>query len=168
MRSPTFLTLLSTHTTLEGGPRQTLGKLTNTLPLYGLLARESHRHLHYCAYEAVSHFGECGLPCGLRGALCTLHLCRSVSTSFTDATRGTGGWVDLTWQGLAPCKKRQASLGALTPAVSRADSRSEARAKAVGVGSSAWFGAGSAPGPRPGTPPRWYVPPSPFGHAMHV
>src|SRR5215813_7810868 len=28
-------------------------------------------------YEAVSSFGECGLPCGLRGSLCTLHLCRS-------------------------------------------------------------------------------------------
>src|SRR6266581_8703788 len=26
---------------------------------------------------AVSSFGECGLSCGLRGALCTLHLCRS-------------------------------------------------------------------------------------------
>src|SRR5262249_48604046 len=27
---------------------------------------------------AVSSFGECGLPCGLRGSLGTLHLCRSV------------------------------------------------------------------------------------------
>ena len=39
MRSPKFLTLLSTHTTLASGPRQTLGKRTNTLPLYGLLGR---------------------------------------------------------------------------------------------------------------------------------
>ncbi len=30
------------------------------------------------------------------------------------ATLGRGGWLDLTPQGLAPCKKRQASLGALT------------------------------------------------------
>ena len=36
MRSPTFLTLLSTPTTLSGGPRQTLGTLTNTRPLGGL------------------------------------------------------------------------------------------------------------------------------------
>ena len=43
---PTFLTLLSTPTTLSSGPRQTLGKLTNTLPLGGLLVRESHHHLH--------------------------------------------------------------------------------------------------------------------------
>jgi len=34
------------------------------------------------------------------------------------------------------------SLGSLTLALSRADSRSEARAKAVGVGSSAWLGGG--------------------------
>jgi len=67
---------------------------------------------------AVSSFRECGLPCGLRGALCTLHPCRSVCTSFTGATLGRSGWLDLAPQGLAPCKKRQASLGALTPAVS--------------------------------------------------
>ena len=30
------------------GPRQTLGKLTNTLPLWRLLERSNHRHLHYC------------------------------------------------------------------------------------------------------------------------
>ena len=62
---------------------------------------------------AVSSFRERGLPCGLRGALCTLHLCRSASASSTDATLGMSGWLDLTQQGLAPCKKRQASLGAL-------------------------------------------------------
>src|SRR4029450_13185589 len=28
-------------------------------------------------HGAVSSFRECGLPCGLRGTLCTLHLCRS-------------------------------------------------------------------------------------------
>src|SRR5262249_45953770 len=61
--------------------------------------------------------------CGLRGALCTLHLVRSVFTSSTGATRGRSGGLDLAPQGLAPCKKRQASLGALTPAVSRARKR---------------------------------------------
>jgi hypothetical protein len=71
------------------------------------------------AHGAVSSFRECGLPCGLRGTLCTLHLCRSACTSFTDATLGRSDWLDLPPQGLTPCKKRQASLGALTPAVSR-------------------------------------------------
>ncbi len=40
---------------------------------------------------------------------------RSVSRpSSPTATLGTGGWLGLTRQGLSPCKKRQASLGALT------------------------------------------------------
>ena len=39
MRSPKFLTLLSTHTTLSSGPRPTLGKLTKALPLWRLLVR---------------------------------------------------------------------------------------------------------------------------------
>ena len=46
MRSPKFLTLLSTPTTLSGGPRQTLGTLTNTRPLGRLLERSHHRRLH--------------------------------------------------------------------------------------------------------------------------
>ena len=39
---------------------------------------------------------------------------RCSDTSSTDATLGTGGWLDLTRWGLPPHKKRQASLGALT------------------------------------------------------
>ncbi len=35
--------------------------------------------------------------------------------SATDATLDTGGWLDLTRQGLSPCKMHQASLGTLTP-----------------------------------------------------
>ena len=34
--------------------------------------------------------------------------------SFITATLGTNGWLSLVRQGLSPCKKRQASLGALT------------------------------------------------------
>ena len=37
-----------------------------------------------------------------------------VSTSYAVATLGMSGWLDLTQQGLSPCKKRQASLGAPT------------------------------------------------------
>jgi hypothetical protein len=36
-------------------------------------------------------------------------------SSSRPATLGTGGWLDLTRQGLAPCKKRQACLGAHVP-----------------------------------------------------
>jgi hypothetical protein len=59
--------------------------------------------------------GRCGLPYGLHGSLCTLQTFRSVVlrlSSSRSATLGTGGWLDLTRQGLAPCKKRQACLGA--------------------------------------------------------
>src|SRR5712691_3273209 len=44
------------------------------------------------------------------------------------------------FSGFVPARQKN-----LTPAVSRASSRSEARAEAVGVGSSAWFGWGCAP-----------------------
>ena len=37
-----------------------------------------------------------------------------VHRSAIDATLDTGGWLNLTRQGLSPCKRRQASLGALT------------------------------------------------------
>jgi len=42
-----------------------------------------------------------------------------IFTSFTVATLGMSGWLNLTQQGLSPCKKRQASLGALTFRFSR-------------------------------------------------
>ena len=45
---------------------------------------------------------------------------RCACTSFTAATLSTSGWLDLTRQGLSPCKKHQASLGALTPGISGA------------------------------------------------
>ncbi len=57
-------------------------------------------------------FRKYGHPCGLCGSLCTLHLYRSAFASFTTATLGMNGWLGLVQQGLSPCKKRQASLGA--------------------------------------------------------
>jgi hypothetical protein len=39
--------------------------------------------------------------------------------SAMDARRDTGGWLALTRQGLSPCKRRQAYLGAITPGVRR-------------------------------------------------
>src|SRR5216117_697924 len=64
---------------------------------------------------AVSSFGEYGLSCGLHVSLCTLQLTCSVFTSAVAvATLGRSGWLILSPQGLPPCKKRQASLGALT------------------------------------------------------
>jgi len=53
----------------------------------------------------IIHFRKYGLPYGLSVSLCTLHL---MVTHF-DATLGMGGWLDLTQQGLSPCKKYRAS-----------------------------------------------------------
>jgi hypothetical protein len=49
--------------------------------------------------------------------LCVRFICfvrRNSTRSATNATLDTGGWLDLTRQGLSPCKMHQASLGALT------------------------------------------------------
>ena len=50
------------------------------------------------------------------------HLVRRVSNhdSAMDARLDTGGWLALTRQGLTPCKRRQACLGAITLRVRRA------------------------------------------------
>src|SRR5262245_31699214 len=115
---PKFLTPLSTHTTLLVDPDRPSGSSPKRFLCVGFWSVKTIAVCMSRDNGAVSSFRECGLPYGLRGALCTLHLCRSACTSFTDATLGRSGWLDLTPQGLAPCKKRQASLGALTLAVS--------------------------------------------------
>jgi hypothetical protein len=70
-------------------------------------------------HEAVPDFRVCGHPSGLQSSLCTLHMfCSVLGTSSTHATLGTSGWLILTRWGLAPHKKRQASLGARTPGLS--------------------------------------------------
>ena len=76
----------------------------------------------YAFDEAEIASGRCVRPSGLQDSLCTLHLFvhdrssvhTSTPLSVTDATLDTGGWLTLTRLGLAPGKKRQASLGALT------------------------------------------------------
>ena len=57
-------------------------------------------------------FRECGLPCGLRGSLCTLQLFRSTffPVSSITATLDMSGWLHLAQQGLSPYKKCQAFL----------------------------------------------------------
>jgi len=53
----------------------------------------------------IVHFRKYGLPYGLSVSLCTLHL---MVTHF-NATLGMGDWLDLTQQGLSPCKKYKTS-----------------------------------------------------------
>src|SRR5262245_6241364 len=76
------------------------------------------------------------VPCVCFNCLVRLY----ISASSTVATLGMSGWLDLTQQGLSPCKKRQASLGALTPGAHwpwpKRDFSSSSRT-ATGPGSSA-------------------------------
>ena len=60
--------------------------------------------------------------------LCLRFTClvRGFNHSATGARLDTGGWLDLTRQGLSPCKVHQAALGALTFAVSGRPKRGEA------------------------------------------
>ena len=76
--SPKFLTLLATHPTLfvdPGRPSEiSPRKRSLCIGFWGV------NTIAICMTrldKAVSSFGECGLPCGLRGSLCMLHLCRS-------------------------------------------------------------------------------------------
>ena len=114
---PKFLTLLSTHTTLFVDPDRPSGNSPKRFLCVGFWGVKPIAVCMSRDHGAVSSFRECGLPYGLRGALCTLHPCCSVCTSFTGATLGRSGWLDLPPQGLTPCKKHQASLGALTLAL---------------------------------------------------
>jgi hypothetical protein len=114
---PKFLTLLSTPTTLFVDPDRPAGNSPKRVLCVGFWGVTPIAVCMSRDHGAVSSVRECGLPYGLRGALCTLHPCCSVCTSFTGATLGRSGWLDLPPQGLTPCKKHQASLGALTLAL---------------------------------------------------
>src|SRR6185295_6024216 len=97
-----------------------LRNLTLSIPLRGLLTSVSDCRLHL-----QSSFRGCTRPQGGAGSLTAYMVpcvrfrpfVRFVSrlSSYGSATLGTGGWLDLTRQGLAPCKKRQACLGAHAP-----------------------------------------------------
>ena len=74
---PKFLMRLSTHTTLfvdPGGPTGISPKRSLCVGFWGV---NTIAICFSARNGAVSSFGECGLPCGLRGSLCTLQLCRS-------------------------------------------------------------------------------------------
>ena len=100
-----------------------LQNLTMSIPLRGLLATVRDGRLHL-----QPPFRGCTRPQGGADSLTAYMVpcvrfrpfVRFVSrlSSSRSATLGTGGWLDLTRQGLAPCKKRQACLGAHGTAVS--------------------------------------------------
>src|SRR4029450_6079130 len=92
---------------------------------------------------AVSSFRECGLPYGLRGALCTLHLCRS-AFYLLHRCNTRYGWLvrpypvrTFTLQETPSFAWRTNAGAHLLP---EAEARNERRLEAVRC--SAWLGAG--------------------------
>jgi hypothetical protein len=117
--SPKFLTLLSTHPTLfvdpgrpsESSPNRFLCVgfwRVNTIAICILLVTRLSQALG----SADSPTGYV-VPCVRFNCFVRLY----IAASSTVATLGMSGWLDLPQPGLAPGKKRQASLGALTPKV---------------------------------------------------
>jgi hypothetical protein len=115
--SPKFLTLLSTHPTLFVDPGRPSGSSpnrflcvgfwrVNTIALCILLVTRLSQALE----SADSPTGYV-VPCVRFNYIVRLYS----GASSTVVTLSMSGWLDLAQQGLAPCKKRQASLGALTP-----------------------------------------------------
>ena len=99
------------------GPRQTLKDLASTGPLAWasgtLTPSPSALTTMSGLYQASGSAGSPAVyvvPCVRFNCVVRLY----IFTSFTVATLGMSGWLNLTQQGLSPCKKRQASLGALT------------------------------------------------------
>jgi hypothetical protein len=74
---PKFLTPLSTHTTLLVDPDRPSGSSPKRFLCVGFWCVKTIAVCMSRDNGAVASFRECGLPYGLRGALCTLHLCRS-------------------------------------------------------------------------------------------
>ena len=76
--------------------------------------------------SCTSTSGDAAPPAAYR-ILCLrfAHLVRRVYNrdSAMDARLDTGGWLALTRQGLSPCKRRQAYLGAITPGLRRGGQR---------------------------------------------
>ena len=76
---PKFLTLLSTHTTLFVDPGRPAARSPKRVLCVGFWGVKTITVCMSRANGAVSSFREGGLSCGLRGALCTLHLGCSAS-----------------------------------------------------------------------------------------
>jgi hypothetical protein len=72
--------------------------------------------------KLYQHFRVRGHPCGLQDSLSTLRpsCAPCLHGSAMDARLATGGWLALARQGLSPCKRRQALLGAITLGFRRA------------------------------------------------
>ena len=95
--SPKFLESLSIHATFLDPDRP------SGISPYRFLCIDFRDVKHVVIWMCFRSYGP---PCGLYGSLCTPHL----TVASFGATLDMGGWLDLTQQGLAPCKTFQATL----------------------------------------------------------
>ena len=89
---------------------------------FGCVQTLGVRHKPFRSCTSTS--GDAAPPAAYR-MLCRrfVHLVPRSHGSAMDARRDTGGWLPLTRQGLSPCKRRQAFLGAITLRIRRGEQR---------------------------------------------
>jgi hypothetical protein len=108
---PKFLLLLLIHATLLHP-----GSASRFLPVSEpfVLASVWDETVAHCflILSRLAALEPCGSSCGLHHSLCTLTLFHSIFLSSITPTLDTSEWLALTRQGLSPCKKHQAFLGA--------------------------------------------------------
>jgi len=96
MRSPKFLTLLSTHTTLFVDPGRPSGSSPKRFLCVGFWGVKTIA-IGIIALTRLSQALESAVSPAVYVVPCVRFTCVvRLSTSFTDATLGTGGWLDLT------------------------------------------------------------------------
>jgi hypothetical protein len=79
--SPKFLTFLSRHATLFVDPDRPSESSPKRSLCVGFWSRYTIAICIILINGAVTSLGDCGLPCGLHGSLCTLQGCRSAVAS---------------------------------------------------------------------------------------
>jgi hypothetical protein len=114
--SPKFLTLLSTPPTLFVDPGRPSGSSPNRCLCVGFWRVNTIARCLLLVTRLSHALGSANSPTGyvVPGVRFNCIVRLYIGASSTVATLGMSGWLDLAQQGLAPCKKRQASLGALT------------------------------------------------------
>ena len=114
---PKFLTLLSTHPTLLVDPGRPSGSSPNRFLCVGFWRVKTIAICILLVTRLSQAWGSAVSPAGYV-VPCVRFTCvvqLYIVASSTVATLGMSGWLDLPQPGLPPDKKRQASLGALTP-----------------------------------------------------
>ena len=112
---PKFLTLLSTHPTLFVDPGRPSESSPNRFLCVGFWRVNTIAICILLLTRLSQALGSAASPTGYVVPCVRFTWFVRLSASSPAATLGMSGWLDLPQPGLPPGKKRQASLGALTP-----------------------------------------------------